>query len=205
MSATDDRQVFRVLAIDGGGIKGVLAASLLAEFAHNPNDFIEMAKRNILAVLSQSIVDGIQYEELDGSVYELQEDGVNERDRFVGQLYEVKNKNKNKTDFDCVVYDLAAERAFAKMLDDNEDIKLFMKLPLRFKIPIPVGPYNPDGAIIKQVDGKDKVYMIRGAKSTSQDAKLRATEVAKIKCGKKHFAAIGVDDFAKSTPEGWNL
>jgi hypothetical protein len=30
-------------------------------------------------------------------------------------------------------------------------------------------------------------------------------EAAKPRCGKKHFAAIGVDDFAKSSREGWNL
>ena len=184
----------------------LVASGRLAEFAHNPNDFIEMAKRNILAVLSQSIIEGIQYEELDGSVYELrelQEDGMSERDRFVDQLYEVKNKSK--TDFDYVVYDSAVERQFAKMLDDNEDIKLFMKLPLRFTIPTPVGPYNPDWAIIKQVDGREKAYMIRETKSTSQDAKLRATEVAKIKCGAEHFATIGVEDFSLSSPGSWNL
>ena len=47
--------------------------------------------------------------------------------------------------------------------------------------------------------------MIRKTRSTSQDNLLRPTEVAKIKCGTKQFAAIGVDDFAKSSPENWNL
>ena len=47
--------------------------------------------------------------------------------------------------------------------------------------------------------------MIREAKSTSQDAKLRATEVAKIKSAKEHFKAIGIDDYGRSVPEKWNL
>ena len=47
--------------------------------------------------------------------------------------------------------------------------------------------------------------MTREAISTSQDNLLRPSEVAKFKCGKKHFAAIGIDDYAKSSPEGWNL
>ena len=28
---------------------------------------------------------------------------------------------------------------------------------------------------------------------------------SKIKSAKKHFAAIGIDDYAKSSPENWNL
>lgn len=178
----------------------------LDEFIGNPNDFIHMVKRDILTVLAASVVEGIQYEQIAGSIYELrelQEDGREERDRFIDQMYEVQNKQK--TDFDYVVYDSNVERKFAELLDSREDIKLFMKLPAKFKVPTPVGDYNPDWAIIKHEDGEDRIYMIRETKSTSQDSLLRPTEVAKMKCGKKHFAAIGVDDFAKSSPENWNL
>lgn len=178
----------------------------LSEFIGNPNDFIHMVKRNIVNVLADSVVDGIQYEQIAGSVYELrelQQDGREERDRFVDQMYKVKHQQK--TDFDYVVYDSDVERQFAKLLDSREDIKLFMKLPSKFKVPTPVGDYNPDWAILKQEDGEDRIYMIRETKSTSDGAKLRTTEVAKIKCGKRHFAAIGIDDFAKSSPEAWKL
>jgi len=47
--------------------------------------------------------------------------------------------------------------------------------------------------------------MIRETKSTLDDSKLRPTELAKIKSAKKHFAAIGIADYAKSSPEKWNL
>jgi len=184
----------------------VLGSGRLGEFIGNPNDFIQMVKRNLLTVLAASIVEGIQYEQIAGAVYELRElqkDGLEERDRFIDQMYKVKNTQK--TDFDYVVYDSDVERKFAELLDSREDIKLFMKLPAKFKVPTPVGDYNPDWAILKQEDGQEKIYMIRETKSTSQDALLRPSEVAKIKCGTKHFAAIGVDDFAKSSPEKWNL
>jgi type III restriction enzyme len=47
--------------------------------------------------------------------------------------------------------------------------------------------------------------MIRETKSTPIDELLRPTEVAKIDCGKKHFAAIGIEDYAKSSPEEWRI
>ncbi|WP_044496528.1 DEAD/DEAH box helicase family protein [Nesterenkonia massiliensis] len=177
----------------------------LGEFISNPNDYIQMVKRCITTELSKIVVEGIQYEPIAGSVYELrelQEDGTKEKDRFIDQMYEVKNQQK--TDFDYVVYDSSVERQFAEMLDSREDIRLFMKLPDKFKIDTPVGPYNPDWAIVKVEDGQQKLYMIRETKSTSDANQLRPTEQAKIDSAKKHFAAIGVD-YAKSSPDGWNL
>jgi type III restriction enzyme len=178
----------------------------LGEFIGNPNDFIAVIKRCITSVLSKIVIKGIQYEQIGGSVYELREmrqDGLKEADRFKDKLYEVKNQQK--TDFDYIPYDSDVERQFAELLDSREDIKLFMKLPPKFLIPTPVGDYNPDWAILKQEDGQQKIYMIRETKSTSIDEKLRPTEVAKITCGKKHFAAIGIDDYAKASPEDWRL
>lgn len=184
----------------------LIQSDRLNEFIHNPNDYIQIVKLCILTTLAASVVEGIQYEQIAGSLYELRElqrDGIEERDRFIDQMYKVKNEQK--TDFDYVVYDSNIERKFAELLDSREDIKLFMKLPAKFKVPTPVGDYNPDWAILKQEDGQDKIYMIRETKSTSQDNLLRPSEVAKVKCGKKHFAAIGIDDYAKSSPERWNL
>ena len=184
----------------------LLQSDRIQEFIHNPNDFIQMVKRNILNVLAQSVVDGIQYEEIAGSVYELRElqkDGLEEKARFIDQMYEVKNQQKSV--FDYVVYDSDPEMQFAELLDSREDIKMFVKLPEKFKVPTPVGDYNPDWAIVKQEDGQEKIYMIRETKSTQQESLLRTSEVAKIHCGKKHFAAIGIEDYTKSSPGNWNI
>lgn len=178
----------------------------LNEFIGNPNDFIAVVKRCITSVLSKTIIKGIQYEEIDGSIYELrelQEDGLKETDRFIDKLYEVKNTQK--TEFDYIPLDSDIERQFAEQLDSREDIKLFMKLPSKFLIPTPVGDYNPDWAILKQEDGQQKIYMIRETKSTLVDELLRPTEVAKIHCGKEHFAAIGIPDYAKAAPKDWRI
>ncbi len=192
----------------------LVASNKLGEFISNPNDFISMVKRNLQNVLAAAVVEGLQYEKIGGYVYELRElqkDGMEERDLFIDRLYEVKNKQK--TDFDFIQIDSegvdAPERQFAELLDSREDVKLFMKLPDKFKIDTPVGNYNPDWAIIKQVDGKDHIYMIRETKSTLDESKRRPTENAKIKAAKKHFDAIGIKadsvDYAVGVPGNWSL
>jgi type III restriction enzyme len=184
----------------------LIGSERLSEFIGNPNDFIAMANRALQSELAKIVVEGIQYEKIAGSVYELRElqkDGAEEKERFLDQMYKVQHQQK--TDFDYVVYDSDVELQFAELLDSREDIKLFMKLPARFKIPTPVGDYNPDWAIIKQEDGEDRIYMIRETKSTLDDSKLRPTELAKIKSAKKHFAAIGITDYGRSVPGAWSL
>ncbi|WP_431794932.1 DEAD/DEAH box helicase family protein [Microbacterium enclense] len=184
----------------------LIESGRLDDFISNPNDYIAMAKRAIQTELAKLVVDGVQYEKIAGSVYELRElqkDGLEEKERFLDQMYEVKNTQK--TDFDYVVYDSDVERQFAELLDSREDIKLFMKLPAKFKIDTPVGPYNPDWAIIKHEDGEDRIYMIRETKSTLDDSKLRPTELAKIKSAREHFKAIGIDDYERAVPGRWNL
>lgn len=186
----------------------------LSEFIANPNDFISMVKRNLQNVLAAAVVEGLQYEKIGGYVYELRElqkDGMEERDLFIDRLYEVKNKQK--TDFDYIQIDSegidAPERQFAELLDSREDVKLFMKLPDKFKIDTPVGSYNPDWAIIKQSDGQDHIYMVRETKSTRDELKLRPTEKAKIDAATKHFAAIGIKagnvNYDVSIPGDWRL
>jgi type III restriction enzyme len=186
----------------------------ISEFISNPNDFISMIKRNLQNVLATAVVEGLQYEKIGGYVYELRElqkDGIEERDLFIDRMYEVKNKQK--TDFDYIQIDSdgidAPERQFAELLDSREDVKLFMKLPDKFKIETPVGTYNPDWAIIKQVDGQDHIYMVRETKSTRDELKLRPLEKAKIEAAKKHFAAIGIKEgdvnYEVSIPGDWRL
>lgn len=184
----------------------LIGSDRLDEFINNPNDFISMVKRCLLTVLAQTVVDGIEYEKIAGSIYELrelQQDGLEEKERFLDQMYHVQNGDK--TDFDYVVFDSDVERQFAEFLDGREDIKYFMKLPPKFKIPTPVGDYNPDWAIIKRVGDKDQIYMIRETKGTNDFAKLRPSEVAKIKSAKKHFEAIGAVNYENNHPGDWKV
>ncbi len=184
----------------------LIGSERLGEFIGNPNDYIAMTKRALQSELAKIVVDGIQYERVAGSVYELRElqrDGEEEKERFLDQMYKVQHTQK--TDFDYIVFDSDVERQFAELLDSREDIKLFMKLPAKFKLDTPVGPYNPDWAIIKHEDGGDRIYLIRETKSTLDDTKLRPSELAKIKAAEQHFRAIGVPNYARSVPGQWGL
>ncbi|MFZ1360530.1 MAG: DEAD/DEAH box helicase family protein [Candidatus Saccharimonadales bacterium] len=180
----------------------LLGSNRLHEFLHNPYDYIQMVKSSIKSVLSTVVVDGIKYEKLGEEVYELrnfQRDSEEDVERFIDRLYEVKNTQKTITD--KLSLDSATEQEFAKLLDNREDIKLFLKLPAKFVVPTPVGDYNPDWAIVKEIDGQEKVYMVRETKNGGE----RESELQKIECAKKHFDEIGMHDYAKSTPDDWRV
>ena len=89
-----------------------------------------------------------------------------------------------------MVYDSEIEREFAKQLDEREDIKLFVKLPGWFQIDTPLGTYNHDWAILK--DDGQAFYLVRETKGTRDFLKLRTSEADKVRCGKAHFAELGV-------------
>lgn len=84
-------------------------------------------------------------------------------------------------------------------------INLLSDLSPMFLTPAPVDECSPDWVILKQEDIPQKIYMNRETKSTPKEELLRPTEVAKIKCCKKHFAAIVIDDYAKASPLSWRL
>ena len=62
--------------------------------------------------------------------------------------------------------------------------------PRWFEIDTPVGKYNPDWAILKQDDRT--LYLVRETKGTRDFLKLRTSEADKVRCGQRHFEALGV-------------
>lgn len=160
----------------------------LGELPVNPQQFMDAVVKEIRQVLHRMIVDGIKYEKLDEISYEVSELRKDEekimfqRDRIIPT---------KKSVYDYITYDSNIEKKFAEDLENLQDIKYFIKLPTWFKVPTPVGSYNPDWAILKQ--NGDIVYMIRETKATKEQLKLRIPENDKIECGRQHFIAIGVD------------
>ena len=180
----------------------LIGSNRLNDFLKNPYDYIQIVKNSIKEVLAKTVIEGVQYEKLPGEVYELRElqsDSQKEEERFINNLYEIKNKQKSITD--KLTLDSSNEVNFAKYLDNKEDVKLFLKLPAKFTVPTPVGPYNPDWAIVKESDGQEKIYMVRETKSGS----MYDSEKAKIKCAEKHFEALQMNDYVVSTPEDWKV
>lgn len=174
----------------------------LHEFLENPYDYIQIVKSSIKSVLAKTVIDGVQYEKMSEEVYELREfqrDSEGDVERFVDRLYEVQHSQKSISN--KLSLDSATEQEFAKYLDGREDIRLFLKLPTKFVIPTPVGDYNPDWAIVKEVNGHEKIYMVRETKNGGE----RESELQKIICAGKHFEAIGMYDYAKATPNDWRV
>lgn len=164
----------------------------LAEFKINPQAFMAAVAKEISRALHDLMLEGIKYEKVAGQHWEMSrieqeaEEGIV---RYLGNLYEVQNREKAL--FDAIVYDSEVERQFARDLDHNENVKLFVKLPPWFKIDTPIGTYNPDWAFVTERD--EKLYFVRETKSTLDSEERRTKENQKIACGRKHFDSIGVD------------
>lgn len=63
--------------------------------------------------------------------------------------------------------------------------------PAWFTVDTPIGPYNPDWAIV--FDDSERVYLVRETKGSLDPDERRHEENIKIECAGRHFAAIGVD------------
>src|SRR5690625_3346938 len=140
--------------------------------------------------LRSLMIGGIKYEKVEGQIYEMRRFEEEELISYLNKLQPVE-----KSVYDAVEFDSEVEKRFAQQLDTRKDIKLFVKLPKQFKIDTPIGPYNPDWAIVKhdEYGGNEKVYMVKETKGTTSKEQLRISELAKIQYGKAHFDSIGVD------------
>lgn len=160
----------------------------LADFLNNPQLFIENATHIILDVRRTLAVDGISYKKLYGAEYYVQE--VFDSAEIIANL----DRNAvavERSIFDYIIYDSDVESRFAHDLDNDPDVKMFFKLPNRFKVDTPIGTYNPDWAVYVEVDGVKKLYFVLETKGSTDEFNLRMRESLKICCGKAHFKAIG--------------
>ena len=105
-----------------------------------------------------------------------------------------------KSLYSHIVYDSNTESSFVRELEQNEEVRLYSKLPAWFKIETPLGSYNPDWAVLIEKDGTEKLYFVVETKSSLFSDDLRLAEQDKIKCGAAHFEALNNDvQFIKAT------
>jgi len=191
-----DRPVPDVLAylqnetnLTRGTLAKILTASgRLDEFFNDPQRFMDQAARLINAELNRVVIGGIKYEKLDPNdpnpVWEQL------RIKEVELVDLLQSLVVTKSVYERVEYESEVEKRFAMGLESREDIKLFVKLPRWFRVDTPVGEYIPDWAILK-LDG-EALYLARETKSDKRIEEQPTVEGIKVRCGKKHFAAIGV-------------
>ena len=127
-------------------IKRILVESgRCGDFLNNPEAFLEQAIDLIRNHRHALAIDGIRYVKLDGQEYYVQE--IFDTSELIANL----DKNAVKVEhsvYDYVIYDSSTvEKPMAVALDNDPDVKMFFKIPSRFKIETPIGTYNPDWAV----------------------------------------------------------
>ena len=160
----------------------------------NPHEFATVAVRIIKEKLTDQLVDGIKYEKI-GECYEMCQFETSIRS-WKDHLIPAKCSL-----YDHVIYDSEVEKNFVEGLEKLDYVKLYVKLPAFFKVPTPIGSYNPDWAIVVEPrdefgepTGEQLLYLVRETKGSTNPDDLRPDERRKIDCGKRHFEeALGVD------------
>ena len=166
----------------------LLESGRCGDFLNDPELFLEKASEIIRDNRHALAIDGIRYLKLDGEEYYVQE--IFDSAELLANL----DRNAVKVEhsvYDYIVYDSTTiEKPFALALDRDLDVKMFFKIPERFKIETPIGTYNPDWAVYLTRNGEEKLYFILETKGTTNLFDLRTPEQLKIRCGKKHFEAL---------------
>jgi len=165
------------------------------EFIKNPPKFIHQATALIKNIELEEMIRGLDYHLTDETFpFEFSD--------FVKQVeYSQYRDTPNRGFYNRMLTDSDVERSFALGADSDDEIICFMKLPAYYKIPTPIGNYNPDfGIVMKRKslrDGKQsELYFVIETKGTNDinDKKaLKESEIYKIECALKHFATLGVE------------
>ncbi|MBP3607070.1 MAG: DEAD/DEAH box helicase family protein [Treponema sp.] len=172
----------------------LLKSNRLQDFVNNPQRFIEEVTQLINNVRANECIDGITYTKLQGKSYSFTELFDLENTSEVFAFLDKTAVEVSKSTHDHIIYDNSTiERDFALELDKDEEVKLFFKIPDKFKIPTPIGTYNPDWAVYIETDNEKKLYFVIETKGSTNYMDLRDKESIKIECGKKHFEALGLD------------
>ena len=172
----------------------LIKSNRLQDFLNNPQRYIEEVTRIINYVRANECIDGITYTKQTGKSYSFVDIFDLESN---SEVFAYLDKNAIAVEhslYDHVVYDNSGiERDFATELDNDTDVKLFFKIPDKFKIPTPIGNYTPDWAVYVETEDEKKLYFVIETKGSTNYFDLRDRESIKIKCGKKHFEALGQD------------
>lgn len=111
--------------------------------------------------------------------------------------------------WDKTLYDSNLEKEFAKEADKitNTEVLCFLKFPAWYKIPTPIGNYEPDFGVVLHKralsnPSEDKEYYfvveIKGTNDINDTRALTPHEIGRIKCAIKHFKSLGIEAYYKA-------
>ncbi|OSI20864.1 DEAD/DEAH box helicase family protein [Neisseria dumasiana] len=178
----------------------------LPDLPGNPQRFIDLAADKINAALRNLMVKGIRYdisedERYCQSLMEKWRDMETNGTEFYENDYTFKVSRPEKTiNENYIPLDSAIEKNFARDCENYNDdtfgkIPFYFKLPKWFKIPTPLGNYNPDWAVVAET-GKQAFFVTetkgtaKGIQAGADKDQLRYSERLKIECAEKYFKGI---------------
>ena len=159
---------------------------IFAQFKNNPEAFIREVARLINEARIRMVIQGLTYYTTD-QTYPLNEIFVS------NQKVPSDSLKVSRHVFDYVATDSIIERRFAQELEGAiDDVAVYAKLPDRFKIPTPVGDYNPDWAIAFNEGKVRHIYFVAETKGSMIDSDLREKEKYRIESAKRFFDALNL-------------
>ena len=178
-------------------LKGI-QPSVFNQFKDNPEEFIIKAATLINDEKAAAIIKHITYQVLkDRYTMEIFTDHT-----IRGRFGENAIKTKKHL-YDYIVYDSLKDQEFAKELDMNKEVAVYVKLPDGFYISTPVGRYNPDWAVAFHEGAVKHIYFVAETKGTTDENELRKIEAAKIHCAREHFKAISNGEVVYDVVDGY--
>ena len=166
----------------------LIQSQTLEQFKKNPQDYMEETLAIINKELNRILLKGLRYRKI-GEEYAQELFDDPELSGYLKNMIESK-----KSPYNYVVYDSDIEMRFEQELEKDDDVIVYTKLPGWFKIPTPIGFYNPDWAILMEDElEEEKLYFVVETKGSTEEEDRREKENYKINCGKKHFKALGED------------
>ncbi len=177
-------QIIRKTAVS---ILKEISVDKFAQFKINPEDFIKKVSRIINEQKAATLINCISYHKLE----ERYDDDI-----FTINNFEIQDVGKvligaKKHIYDYIKTDSDTEMNFAKALEQSEgDVVVYAKLPNGFKIPTPVGDYNPDWAIVFDSKKTKYVYFVAETKGSMSSMQLTKSEKLKIDYAKEHFKLL---------------
>lgn len=160
----------------------------------NPVVYLTEAIKRIKRVLNDEMVMLVRYESLNEN-YSLKDFEEVVTTYQQSNVVEVSNSI-----YDHVICDSDVERNFALDIDEENKVRVFVKLPHWYTVPTPIGSYNPDFALVlekKSLDDGNKTnfYFVIETKGSREWEALKEDEKMKIQCAIKHFEAIGLKEY----------
>lgn len=166
------------------------------QLAKNPVQFLSEATQKVRRVVEKELVRLVKYETT-GDMHPL--------DIFDAVIETKRNTTHTpkRCLYDRIIHDSDIEQSIAGDFDNEHAVRIFIKLPLGYKIPTPIGSYNPDFALVIEKPNLEtalsddntkapRFYFTVETKGTSDKDKLKPDEQMKIDCAVKHFEAIGL-------------